>query len=102
MQTTSNVIAEACNAKSVRFHVDGNREWAYVSTTESSEQAAVEFLQNTKAYLRSCGWEVCAFSNGFYFIGTQKFHTAAIDAMRGTGPRTEYENRMISTCTGRD
>lgn len=102
MQTTAYVIAEACSAKNVRVHVDGNREWAHIHTTADSEDAALEFLKNTKAYLRSCGWQVCAFSNGFYFVGTQKFHTAGIDAMRGTGPRTEYETHMIATCTGRD
>ena len=102
MTTTAHVIAAACSAKSVRLHADGDREWAYVNTAADTEEAALEFLQNTKAYLRSCGWQVCAFSNGFYFIGTQKFHTAGIDAMRGTGQRTAYESHMISTCTGRD
>lgn len=102
MQTTANVIAEACSAKSVRVHADGDREWAYVNTHTDSEEAALEFLQNTRAYLRSCGWQVCAFSNGFFFVGTQKIHTAGIDALRGSGPRTQYENHMIATCTGRD
>lgn len=102
MTETATVIAEACNAEDVHVRVDGNREWVYISTTTGSEDAALEFLKNAKAYLRSCGWQVCAFSNGFHFIGERKIHTAGIDAMRGAGPRTEYENHMIATCTGRD
>lgn len=102
MKETATVIAEACNAEDVRVHVDGAREWVYISTVADSEDAALTFLKNSKAYLRSCGWQVCAFSNGFRFIGERKIHTAGIDAMRGVGPRTEYENHMIETCTGRD
>jgi hypothetical protein len=102
MTTTANLIAEACDADTTSYRVDGNREWITLDRLARTEQDAKDFLHCARAYLRSSGWQACAWNEGFKFIDGEKFYTAGIDAMRGTGPRTDYENHMISTCTGRD
>jgi hypothetical protein len=99
---TKQIITEALDADSVSYSQDGDREFVSVSVNTDSDQSALDFLNGARAYLRSCGWQVTAFSNGFRWNDGVRYATAGVDAMRGEGPRTAYENHMIATCTGND
>jgi len=99
---TKQIITEALDADSVSYSRDGDREFVSVSVNTDSDQSAIDFLNGARAYLRSCGWQVTAFSNGFRWNDGVRYATAGVDAMRGEGPRTAYENHMIATCTGND
>jgi hypothetical protein len=99
---TAQIISEALDAFAVEYSQDGGREFVSVSDMTDSDQSALDFLDRARAYLRSCGWQVTAYSNGFRFKDGVRIATAGVDAMRGEGPRTAYENHMIATCTGRD
>ncbi len=99
---TKQIIAEALDADSVSYSQEGDREFVSVSVNTDSDQSALDFLNGARAYLRSCGWQVTAFSNGFRWNDGVRYATAGVDAMRGEGPRTAYENHMIATCTGND
>jgi hypothetical protein len=99
---TKQIITEALDADSVSYSQDGDREFVSVSVNTDSDQSAIDFLNGARAYLRSCGWQVTAFSNGFRWNDGVRYATAGVDAMRGEGPRTAYENHMIATCTGND
>jgi hypothetical protein len=99
---TKQIIFEALDADAVDYSQDGDREFVSVSVRTDTDQSALDFLNGARAYLRSCGWKVTAYSNGFRFKDGVRIATAGVDAMRGEGPRTAYENHMIATCTGRD
>jgi hypothetical protein len=99
---TKQIITEALDADSVSYSQEGDREFVSVSVNTDSDQSALDFLNGARAYLRSCGWQVTAFSNGFRWNDGVRYATAGVDAMRGEGPRTAYENHMIATCTGND
>lgn len=99
---TAQIISDALDADTVKHSQDGDREFLSVSTNTNTEQSSLDFLTGARAYLRSCGWQVTAFSNGFGHRDGARYFTAGIDAMRGDGPRTAYENHMIATCTGND
>ncbi len=101
---TAQIISEALDADTVHYSQDGDREFVSVSVLVKTEtdEPALNFLNGARAYLRSCGWQVTAFSNGFRWNDGVRYATAGVDAMRGEGPRTAYENHMIATCTGND
>lgn len=99
---TAQIISAALDAFEVKHSQDGGREFLSVSDVTSTEQSSLDFLNRARAYLRSCGWQVTAFSNGFGHRDGARYFTAGVDAMRGTGPLTAHERHMISTCTGRD
>ena len=99
---TKQIITEALDADSVSYSQEGDREFVSVSVNTNSDQSALDFLNGARAYLRSCGWQVTAFSNGFRWNDGVRYATAGVDAMRGTGPLTQHERHMIATCTGND
>ena len=101
MTTTAELI-EYATGGTVSHSEIGQREWVSIEHTLPTKEDALAFVKATRAYLTQSGWSVCAFSNGFRPEGGKLVYTAGVDAMRGTGPLTEYETHMIATCTGRD
>ena len=102
MNTTAELI-EYATGGTVSHSEIGQREWVSIEhTTLPTKEDALAFVKATRAYLTQSGWNVCAFSNGFRPEGGKLVYTAGIDAMRGYGPNTAWENHMIATCTGRD
>lgn len=80
--------------------LDG-RDFISVSRKLENADKAGNWIDTAIAAMRKDGWQVTAFSQGIRH--TPGFHfECSIDAMRGDGPRTAYENHMIATCTGRD
>lgn len=67
--------------------------------------AAAAIRRQIVADLQAQGWHITGYSEGSRFEQRGADFTGMqieVDAQRGKGPRTAYENHMIATCTGRD
>lgn len=94
-------IAAAVKASDIIAHVEGDREWITVVGITTTDTEGYAWIKSTMAHLKKEGWACTAHSVGSRFV-PDYHHESRVWAERGKGPRTAYENHMISTCTGRD
>lgn len=94
-------IAAAVKASDIIAHVEGDREWITVVGITTTDTEGYAWIKSTMAHLKKEGWACTAHSVGSRFV-PDYHHESRVWAERGHGPRTAYENHMISTCTGRD